>query len=300
MSQLAMDKTYICAAIGTPLTSDEGLHADGLRCHLDDQRRSGMDAVLVAGTMGAMQLLTATTYAQLVKQSVAIWSGHGELLVGVGDLSFARTRERLRYANEFRIDGAVVLSPMFLKYTQEELRQYFTALADESRAPIYLYDLPQRTGVALEQETIVQLAKHPNIAGIKCSGDIALVRRMRDAVQGESFRVIVAQTTLIDILLRAGFHEHVDGVFCILPQLVNSIRQAAVQSKWETAAAGTQLLSDFLMVVVRYGVFPAMTALLNARHTPGNFAPLPHTPLQPADVERLLAEPAVAAAFATH
>jgi 4-hydroxy-tetrahydrodipicolinate synthase len=293
-----MYKAYICAAIGTPLTDDELLHGEGLRRHLDDQYRAGIDGVLVGGTMGAMQLLTGAAYTQLIKQSVAEWSGRGELLIGVGDLSYGRTRERLQYVNEYKVDGAVVLTPMLLNYTQAELLQYYRSLADESRAPLYLYDLPQRTGNALELETVVQLAKHPNIAGIKCSGDAISMRRLCDAVHGKNFRVIVAQAILIDILLRSGFHDHVDGIYCIVPKLTTSIRDAAMDEDWELAATRSQLLTSFLMTVVRYGVMPAMTALLNARNIPGCFAPKPHIPLNPADCERLLAEPDVVRAFA--
>src|SRR5262249_18911196 len=225
-------QTYLCAAIGTPLDRDENLHVDGLLAHLQDQAQARVDGVLIGGTMGTMPLLTNRTYEQLVRVGVEEWIRYGEVLVGVGDLSFARTRERIHFVNELRIDGAVVLTPFFLPYSQSELAQYFEAVAAESRAPIYLYDLPQRTGVVLEVETVLRLAEHPNIAGIKCSGDMGQVRRLIDAVEGSSFRVIVAQAPLIDVLLRAGIGEHVDGIYCILPRLARGIFDAAAQGDW--------------------------------------------------------------------
>jgi 4-hydroxy-tetrahydrodipicolinate synthase len=243
--------------------------------------------------MGAMPLLTQSAYEQLVRASVEQWSPRGELLVGVGDLSFARTRERIRFVNELRIDGAVVLTPFFLSYSQAELAQYFEALAAESRAPIYLYDLPQRTGIALEVETVLRLAQHPNIAGIKCSGDVGQVRRLIDACAGSSFRVIVAQAPLIDVLLRAGIGEHVDGVYCIVPRLVRGIFDAVEQEDWELSAKRSQTLQGLLGLLRKYGVFAATTALLNHRGIAGNFAPRPHQPLSAALVEELLSEPTI-------
>src|SRR5215216_4814407 len=115
-----MSKPYICSAIGTPLDEDDGLCADGLRRHLDEQAAAGISGVLVGGTMGTMPLLTNRTYGQLVQKAVEYWSGKGELLVGVGDLSFARTRERIRLVNELPIDGAVILSPFFLPFSQAD------------------------------------------------------------------------------------------------------------------------------------------------------------------------------------
>lgn len=291
-------KPYICSAIGTPLDADDQLDPSGLRTHLEDQANAGIHGVLVAGTMGAMPLLTWRAYEQLVRASAEYWPGHGELLVGVGDLSFARSRERIQFVNELPIDGAVALTPYFLPYSQAELIQYFEALASDSRAPLYLYDLPQRTGNALAVETVLQLSEHPNIAGIKCSGDLSEARRLIDSLRGSDFRVILAQVPLLDVLLRAGMHEHVDGVYCMVPQLTRKIADAAMRGDGETAAELTRRLCGLLMMLRKYGVYAAMTALLNSRGFEGNFAPRPHQPLTSAARESLLAEGAVRDALA--
>ena len=275
-----MNETFICSAVGTPLAADDTLHVEGLRAHLEDQRTAGINGVLVAGTMGAMQLLTGRTYEKLVRQCASDWNA-GELLVGVGDLSFARTRERLQIVNELKVDGAVVLSPFFLTYSQSDLIEYFESVACESRAPVYLYDLPQRTGVVLEVETVARLAEHPNIAGIKCSGrngaSAATLRHVaRLQLQGHRCPIDDDRCAAC-----AGFRQHVDGIYCIVPKLVREITAASADNDWELAAKKTRILNDFLMVIVKYGVFPAMTAVLNWRGIPGNYAPRPHRPLSP-------------------
>ncbi|MEX2170931.1 MAG: dihydrodipicolinate synthase family protein [Pirellulales bacterium] len=286
-------KPYICSAIGTPLDVEEQLDPNGLRAHFEDQARAGIHGVLVGGTMGAMPLLTWRTYEQLVRASADYWPVHGELLVGVSDLSFARTRERIQLVNELPIDGAVALAPYFLSYSQADLIQYFEALAAESRAPLFLYDLPQRTGIALTVETVLRLSEHPNIAGIKCSGDLSEARRLIDSLRGSDFRVIVAQAPLLDVLLRTGMNQHVDGVYCLVPQLTRRIAEAATRGDGETAAELTRRLCSLLLMLRKYGVFPAMTALLNTRGISGSFAPRPHQPLTSAVRESLLAEGAV-------
>jgi dihydrodipicolinate synthase/N-acetylneuraminate lyase len=91
-----MDRVRLISAVGTPLTSDEGLHREGLEAILAAQWASGIDGVLVAGTMGLLQLLREETYAQLVDESVALCRGQGELLIGVGDAGFAPTADRNR------------------------------------------------------------------------------------------------------------------------------------------------------------------------------------------------------------
>ena len=187
-----MPDVALFSAVGTPLTPDETLHVDGFERHLADQWRAGMTGVLIGGTMGLMQLLSDATYRQLVEHGARAGAGRGEVMIGAGDASFARTRDRIKILNEHRLDGVVVLAPYLWKFTQDELVDYFTELADFSRSPLYLYDLPGLTGTKLTFETVLAVAKHPNVRGIKCSCEFGWTRQLIDmAPQG--FRVIAAQ-----------------------------------------------------------------------------------------------------------
>jgi 4-hydroxy-tetrahydrodipicolinate synthase len=80
-----MNSIKMITALGTPLTDDEHLHIPGLEAQINDQLSHGINGILVAGTMGLMQLLTAETYRQLVEPSVRMNAGKAEMLVGVGD-----------------------------------------------------------------------------------------------------------------------------------------------------------------------------------------------------------------------
>jgi 4-hydroxy-tetrahydrodipicolinate synthase len=286
-------RPQLISAVGTPLTEEEGLHIEGLHKHLDEQSAAKMDGILVAGTMGLMQLLADKTYHDLVWHSAECWKGRGELLVGVGDASYARTVERIRLVNDIPVDGVVVLSPYFFTFSQAELLSYYQSLADASRAPLFLYDLPQRTRTSLEIDTVVALAKHPNIAGIKCSGDIDQTRRLIKALEGSTLRVVVAQPLLVDTLMREGIRAHLDGVFSIAPHCIRQIALAAELEQWTVARQITEVLSDLLTALQKYGIFPAMTAILNAHGIPGSFAPRPFAPLSDAMRHQLLEEPAV-------
>jgi 4-hydroxy-tetrahydrodipicolinate synthase len=289
-----MEDVALFAAVGTPLTADAQLHREAMEAHVADQFRGGMTGVLIGGTMGLMQLLTDATYRQLVEVGVRAAAGRGEVMVGIGDLSFARTRERIRFVNEQRgIDGVVCLSPFLVKFSQDELVDYFTALADESRVPVYLYDLPGLTGVKLSLETVLAVAKHPNIRGIKCSSELGWSRQLAD-LSPKDFRVIFAQADLVDVLLHAGATQHLDGIFALAPDWTSAIARAAAGGDWERAAAMQQKLSALLRVVKAFGVFPSFTALLNARGIPGNYCPAPLRQLDEARRECLLASPIVA------
>jgi len=282
----------LIAAIGTPLTDGDSLHLEGLESHLADQWRNGMTGVLVGGTMGAMQMLTDATYRKLVDCAIEFSRSAGEIMVGVGDTSLARTRERICFLNERKLDGVVVLTPFFFQFSQSELLSYFNDLANLSFNPIFLYDLPVLTKTKLELATIQKLANHQNIRGIKCSGELGYTRQLMDLAP-KGFRVIVAQAHLVDVLMRHGVREHLDGVFALAPAWVKAIQTAAEDKDWNSAAAAQQKLSALLSVLHRYGVFQAFSFLSNAKGIPGDFMAAPMKKLTEAQTAQILAEPIV-------
>lgn len=287
----ATGKCRFISALGTPLAEDQSLHLAGLEAHLGDQWDAGIDGLLVAGTMGQMQLLADRTYRQLVERSVALSAGRGEVMVGVGDASFARTRDRIELVNRYAIDAVVVLTPYFSAFSQDELVDYYLALADVARHPLYLYNLPSLTRSQLEVATVQRVAEHPNVAGIKCSVDLEFAKQIMERM-GDRFRVIVAQPFDVDTLAREGILEHLDGIFTVAPAWTVTIGRAADAGDWPQAAAWQERLSHLLRLV-RNGGLAVYTALLNARGIEGNYAPRPYRPLSETQRLALLDDPVV-------
>jgi 4-hydroxy-tetrahydrodipicolinate synthase len=281
----------LIAAIGTPLHADDTLHVDALRLHLEDQWAAGITGVLVGGTMGLMQLLDDATYAALVEESVSYSSARGELMVGAGDTSLKRTRNRISILNRMKVDGAVVLAPYFWKFDQAGLITYYKRLADFSTNPLFVYDVPGITGTHMALETLLELARHPNIAGVKSSRDPSWTRRLADTAP-PGFRVLFAEATMVDVLMHHGVREHLDGVFAIAPRCTAAIARAAMKGDWDGATVYQHRLTELLEVLKRHGVFESMAALLNERGIPGKYAPEPFEPLTDSLRQRILAEPA--------
>lgn len=285
-------KACFIAATVTPLDDDEHLHEEGLRRLLERQWAAGIHGVLAAGTMGAMQLLRDGTYRTLVERSIAISGGQGELLVGCGDTSLARTREKIEFLNSHTLDGVVALSPYFLNFSQEELFDYYWSLADLSRHPFYLYEIPARTGVELEHITVQRLAEHPNVRGIKCSREWAwteeLIRRL-----GDRLRIIVVQLEQIDSLLLQGVTNHLDGIFSIIPSWTMELGKAVADGDQSRAAEYRRRIVHLRDLLRRFGSFQTATALLNAQGIPGNFAPAPMRSLSQEQKKLLFDDPVV-------
>jgi len=289
-----MNSPYFITALCTPLTDAEDLHQQGLEFHIQDQLNHGIDGLLVGGTMGAMQLLKESTYDELVSQSVEANAGRAEILIGVGDTSFVRTRDKLKRVDHLRIDGIVILAPFCVKFKQPELIYYYQTLADVSQKPVYLYDLPQMTGTKLEPATVLELAKHPNIAGIKCSDHLATARPLIDH-SAKDFRVILAQPLLMDLLLRSGIHQHLDGIYGLVPHWIGRLKAAAQAGDWEAVVAIQKDVTAILDALIAFPapLFATAAELLRQRGIPGNCAPAPNRRLTSSQIESLLAIPIV-------
>lgn len=268
-------RPHFITALATPLREDDSLHIEGLELLLGQQAGGGIHSYLVGGTMGAMQLLPDQTYRDLVTETVRLASGKGEILAGAGDTAFERTRERVEFLNALNLDGVVVLAPYVMPFSQDELVDYFTAVAEVSRAPVFLYDLPVLTRNKISAASAVTLSKHPNIAGIKCSDEPGYARQVRDLTE-DDFRVILAAPTLTDVCLRSEFPEHLDGVYCLCPGLVSGIGRAAVAGDWARAAELQQGLNRTLRLLQSAEVWRPFTALMNELGIPRRFKPRPH------------------------
>ena len=284
-----MNQPYFITAIGTPLTYEEELHEEGLEIQLADQWNHGIDGILVAGTMGAMQLLTDETYRRLIERAVSLSAGRGEILVGAGDAGFTRSKNRIEYINQFKVDGIAVLTPYFWKFSQAELVEYYRALADICKAPLYIYDLPTVTGTKISMGTFLQLSEHPNIHGAKLSCDVDFIRQLYDRI-GDKFRIITASPNLVDVCLKHGLMEHLDGVWDIMPRWTVALGECAVKGDWEGAASYQRQITDVRNLLPKYG-FAAFTNMMNARGIPGNFVPRPFSRLSESQKENLLNEP---------
>ena len=157
-------------------------------------------------------------------------------------MPLARTLDRVEFLNQFPIDGIVILTPYFHPVTQEQLTDYFLAVADAAKRPVYLYDLPAVSGVAISLETYTRLARHPNIRGAKVSGRVSIARQLVDRL-GSDFRVVVSEPDMLDVLLHHGITEHLDGMFAVAPQWVMELGRAASNGDWDTASIFQQKLT---------------------------------------------------------
>jgi len=163
----------VLTAMVTPFTADGALDLDGaqqLAAHLVD---AGNDGLVVNGTTGESPTTTDAEKAQLVKAVVEAVGDRAHVVAGAGTNDTAHSLDLARGAEKAGAHGLLAVTPYYSKPPQEGLYRHFTAIADATDLPVMLYDIPGRSGVPINTETIVRLAEHPRIVANKdAKGDL--------------------------------------------------------------------------------------------------------------------------------
>jgi 4-hydroxy-tetrahydrodipicolinate synthase len=151
----------------TPFTIDGALDLDGaqkLAAHLVD---AGNDALIVSGTTGESPTTTDAEKAELLRAVVAAVGDRAKIVAGVGTFDTRHSVGLAQAAESAGAHGLLVVTPYYSKPTQEGLFRHFTAVADATGLPVMLYDIPPRSCVPIEVDTLLRLAEHPRIVAVK-------------------------------------------------------------------------------------------------------------------------------------
>ena len=140
---------------------------------------SGSDGLVVSGTTGESPTLTKEEKLRLFREIKSELGDRGAVVAGTGNYSTAESIELTQEAEREGADAALLVVPYYNKPTQEGLYQHFKAIAESTRLPCILYNVPSRTITSLAWETTVKLAQVDNIIGVKeASGDFDQISRI--------------------------------------------------------------------------------------------------------------------------
>ncbi len=133
----------------------------------------GHDGLVINGTTGEAPTTTEQEKVDLVRAVVEAVGDRAEIVAGVGTFDTAHTIELARAAQTAGADGLLVVTPYYSKPPQSGLVGHFRQVADAVDVPVLLYDIPHRTGTAMTSDTLLRLAEHPRIVGVKdAKGDL--------------------------------------------------------------------------------------------------------------------------------
>jgi 4-hydroxy-tetrahydrodipicolinate synthase len=169
----------VLVAMVTPFTADGEVDWPGVEKLMDDLITHGADGIVVSGTTGETSTLTDPEKIRLVEVGKDVAAGRAKILTGGGSNETAHAMQLARQSEKAGADGNLVVTPYYNKPTQAGILTHFRMIADATDLPVILYDIPGRTGVPIKYETLLRLAKHPNILAVKdAKGDFSEVSRV--------------------------------------------------------------------------------------------------------------------------
>jgi 4-hydroxy-tetrahydrodipicolinate synthase len=235
----------------TPLR-DGALDLASLRNLIRHYAAQPIDGLILGATSGEGLALSLTELAQLsaeVRDELANVGRELPICLGLTGAATARVIEALDATATWPIDGYLISSPYYVRPSQRGLLAHFTALADRAAHPVVLYNIPYRSSVGLDNTTLLQLALHPNIAGLKdCCANRAQTRELLRA-RPAGFRVLTGEDAHSFDALQAGadgailLSAHVEtATFAAIQTQLRDGHQAAAAALWDFVSELTRLL----------------------------------------------------------
>ena len=232
-------------AIVTPF-KDGAIDYQALTRLIELQTISGTDAIVVCGTTGEAATLSAEERTEVIRFTVERVDGRIPVIAGTGSNNTAATIDNSRTAEALGVDGLLLVSPFYNKTTQEGLMQHFSAVAEQVRLPILLYNIPSRTGMNILPETVKKLRQwNENIIGIKeASGNIDQITELAALCPG--LDIYSGNDNEILPILSLGGKGVISTVANVIPSEVHNLCMAYFAGKIDMAR---QLQFSILQII---------------------------------------------------
>lgn len=183
---------------------------------------NGVHGLFPCGSIGEFSSLTRSQRLEVL-ETVTDTAGDVSVLAGCGHTSACDVRNYVQDAHAVGVDAAVVVTPYYLSTTQDGLRRFFDAVADDSPLPILLYNIPALTGEKLSVELVTKLAEHPNIVGLKdTSADLTYLYDVIETTPPE-FDVFQGASQLSMASLDIGARGLIAGPANVFPRPVSQL-----------------------------------------------------------------------------
>lgn len=226
--------TGLCTALVTPFLGDR-VNYPMVDVLIRRQIKAGVQAIVLAGTTGESPTLTTEEKLELFRRGVAAAAGECKIIAGTGGNNTSQAVELSRMAQDCGVDGLLVVTPYYNKSTPSGLVKHYSAIAQSVKLPILAYNVPSRTGVDLSCAVCRELARIPNIAGIKeAGGDLSKILRLA-AENGKNLPVYSGNDDQTVACMAVGGLGVISVASNVLPLEMNAMVTAARNGDYDLA-----------------------------------------------------------------
>jgi 4-hydroxy-tetrahydrodipicolinate synthase len=261
---------------------------EGLARLIDWQIESGSHGISVTGTTGEPSSLTTDERKQVILAAKEAVGGRVPFVPGTGSTNHAETLELTGYAEEIGANAVLIIAPYYNRPSQEGLFRHFDAVAKSTGLPVILYNIPGRTAVNIEIDTVARLKEaNENVIGVKESNkDFEHINRLLGRM-GRDFLVYSGIELLCFPILAIGGAGYISATGNLMPEKVASLYDLVTAGKWQEAQdLHYELMALNDAIFIEINPVPVKTAL----GLMGKISPevrLPLAPLSPGNLDKL-------------
>ncbi|MBP6125226.1 MAG: 4-hydroxy-tetrahydrodipicolinate synthase [Leptotrichiaceae bacterium] len=222
-------------ALITPFKENGELDEYKIRELVNYHIENGTSGIVPCGTTGEAPTLTFSEHEKVIKIVVEEVKGRIQVIAGAGSNNTNRAIELTKYAKELGADAALSTCPYYNKPSQRGLYEHYKKIAEEAKFPIMLYNVPSRTGVNIESETVAKLAEIPEIVAIKeATGSLEQMIKIQDLC-GDKIEILSGEDHLILPMLSIGAKGVVSVVANIMPKEMSDLIASFLNKDFDKA-----------------------------------------------------------------
>ncbi|WP_287968452.1 4-hydroxy-tetrahydrodipicolinate synthase [Catenibacterium sp.] len=233
-------------ALVLPMFEDGSIDYEGYKRQVQRMIDGGVKALLVNGTTGEPATIDIEDEFELTKITVEMAKGTGvKVIVGAGSNYTAQAIRKAKFNAEAGADANLVVTPYYNKTSQRGLIEHYKAVAAASDLPLIMYNVPGRTGMKISVDTVVELAKVPNIVAMKdATDDIAYAMEVLTRTKGMDFDLYSGCDDNILPFIAAGGKGVISVLSNLYPRETEMFAQAALKGDLELARKMAYDLND--------------------------------------------------------
>ena len=222
-------------AMVTPFTDEEEIDVEGMRSNIAYLEKGGVAGLVPCGSTGESATLTFDEHKKLVELTVDAASV--PVIAGTGSNNTAEAVELTRYAQDAGADAALLIVPYYNKPMKSGLIKHFSAIAQACEIPLILYNIPGRTGINMDPETIRTLAhEYSKVAGVKeASANFTQISNIIEITRGLDFSVISGDHGLTLPMMALGATGVISVTADILPKQMGQLAQLCLEGNFAKA-----------------------------------------------------------------
>ncbi len=244
MTQLAQNIQGSIVAIVTPMFENGGVDWKSLEQLVEWHIQQGTHGIVAVGTTGEASTLSTEEHIHVIKEVIRVANKRIPIIAGTGANATNEAIELTQAAKDLGADAALLVTPYYNKPTQEGLYQHYKAIAEAVDIPQILYNVPGRTGVDMQNDTVLRLADIANIIGIKdATGDIPRGTALIAALNGQMAVYSGDDATAWELML-LGAKGNISVTANIAPKQMSDICEAAQAGDRETAQRLNQQIAN--------------------------------------------------------